>query len=340
MIADQTQHERREIDEGRERNEARARREKHILLAYDGSEHAWAAVELLSDLPIADGRIYALAVLPTRSSAEYFNVHHERLKAQLAQVQDHFSTSGAHAITEIKVGNPAATINAYAAELEVDLIVVGAKGLRATLGILLGGVAQQVVEYSCCPVLVVRAPYRGLRRILVVTDGSLHSQQALEYLAPLCPEDQERVRRRCYWLPEAAQVRLMHVLPPPIPDDVVARSWTVGPEVLYPAPIPPVDVKAIEEDERRQGERILQDACSVLEEADIQAETYMPRGDAATKIIEYVKENQIDLIVCSSRGLSSVTGWLLGSVSRKLVHYAPCSVLVVKSDGDYRIGLR
>jgi nucleotide-binding universal stress UspA family protein len=194
-------------------------------------------------------------------------------------------------------------------------------------------VAQQVVEYSTRPALVVRAPYSGLKRVLVVTDGSMHSQQALEYLVPPCPEDQptsEGIRRRCFWLSEAAQVRLMHVLPPPILSDASLRTWAVGPEALYPAPVPPVDSEAIEEEEHRYGERILNEALATLADANLQAETNMPRGDAATEIIEDVKDNQIDLVVCGSRGLNPVTGWLLGSVSRKLVHYAPCSVMIVK----------
>ena len=71
------------------------------------------------------------------------------------------------------------------------------------------------------------------------------------------------------------------------------------------------------------------------------AQSAMPRGDAATEILDYIKENDIDLVVCGSRGLSQVTGWLLGSVSRKLVHYADCSVMIVKSRGEeHKIGLR
>ncbi len=57
----------------------------------------------------------------------------------------------------------------------------------------------------------------------------------------------------------------------------------------------------------------------------------MLRGDAAKEIIEYAKDNNINLIVSGSRGLSQFKGWLLGSVSRKLVHYSECSVLIVKS---------
>jgi len=56
---------------------------------------------------------------------------------------------------------------------------------------------------------------------------------------------------------------------------------------------------------------------------------------AVTEIIQYAKENQVDLIVAGSRGLTSMQSWLLGSVSRKLVHYAGCSVLIVK--GPHRI---
>jgi nucleotide-binding universal stress UspA family protein len=47
-------------------------------------------------------------------------------------------------------------------------------------------------------------------------------------------------------------------------------------------------------------------------------------------MIEYIKTEQVDLVVAGSRGLSPVKAWLLGSVSRKLVHYSDCSVLIVK----------
>ena len=55
-------------------------------------------------------------------------------------------------------------------------------------------------------------------------------------------------------------------------------------------------------------------------------------GDAGTEIIDYVKTHDIDLIVAGSRGLSQMRGWFLGSVSRKLVHYSNCSVLIVKTE--------
>jgi nucleotide-binding universal stress UspA family protein len=111
---------------------------------------------------------------------------------------------------------------------------------------------------------------------------------------------------------------------------VVTPAWALGPEVLYPAPVTPVDKQAVEAEEQRQGQRLLEETGQLLGLADLQTSPVLVRGDAATEIIKYIHEHEIDLVVCGSRGLSAVSGWLLGSVSRKLVHYAGCSVLIVK----------
>jgi nucleotide-binding universal stress UspA family protein len=47
-------------------------------------------------------------------------------------------------------------------------------------------------------------------------------------------------------------------------------------------------------------------------------------------IIDYVEDNNIDLIVIGSRGRSEFKKLLLGSVASHIVTYAHCPVLVVK----------
>jgi len=47
-------------------------------------------------------------------------------------------------------------------------------------------------------------------------------------------------------------------------------------------------------------------------------------------IVEAAAEVDADLIIVGSRGMNAVQRWLLGSVSSKVVHHAPCSVLVVR----------
>jgi len=73
--------------------------------------------------------------------------------------------------------------------------------------------------------------------------------------------------------------------------------------------------------------------AEILATSQLKLKTVLKGGDAGTEIIEYVKKNKIDLIVAASRGLSRVRSWLLGSVSRKLVHYSGCSVLTVRGQG-------
>ncbi len=50
--------------------------------------------------------------------------------------------------------------------------------------------------------------------------------------------------------------------------------------------------------------------------------------DVPRKIIEFTNETGADLIIVGRRGLSSLTGMLLGSVSNKLIHAATVPVLV------------
>jgi nucleotide-binding universal stress UspA family protein len=293
--------------------------EMNVILAVDGSEHSIAAARLLRDLPIPQGSdINILAVLVPRNASDHAN-----LEQALADSKAILSSAKARVNTELLTGYPAEQISEYAAENVPDLIVLGAKGRRATLGILLGGVVQQIVEYAEDPVLVVRAPYKGLQRILIVTDGSVHSQRAMRYLGQ-------------FPVPDLSEVHALHVLPPMPSPALIARSWPAGSETM--APVPSYETEEMlakqAEDEERQGNVILSESVETLRDYGIDAKSVLLRGDAATEIIEYANQNGIGLIVAGSRGLSRMRKLLLGSLSRKLVHYAGCSVLIVKG-GDH-----
>ena len=287
-----------------------------ILLADDGSEHARAAVSLLGDLPLPpDSSVTALRVFTPLQISEHAN-----MQKALDQTQDRLLNKGIKTDTELLLGYPAEKVIEYADLHNPDLIVMGAKGLRATLGILLGGVAQQVVEYAQWPVLVVRAPYNGLRRLLLVTDGSPFSQRALDALRQLP-------------LPAGVDVRVMHVMPPPPhPVFLVDASPSGFGDTL--SALQYEDIAAQQVIDESEGRALLARTVETLQTFGLQATSTLLRGDAATEIINYVQEQQIDLIVAGSRGLTRVKGWLMGSVSRKLVHYSGCSVMIVKGKGE------
>ena len=53
-------------------------------------------------------------------------------------------------------------------------------------------------------------------------------------------------------------------------------------------------------------------------------------GDPAGQIVDYAKDAKIDMIVMGSKGLSDIQGLLLGSVSHKVSHLAPCTCVTVR----------
>lgn len=287
----------------------------NILIGIDGSEHSRAAVEMLCDLPAPpQSKVLALAVFSPRQLEK-----HDMLQEALHQAEARFEATGWQIETELKAGYPAETLVEYAELKNSNLIVIGAIGLRATLGILLGGVAQQIVEYGHWPVLIVRSPYLGLKKVLLATDGSPYSVVATNFLASFP------------W-PRDTAFHVIHVLPPITPAAMAAAAMIGGSEPIpaYPAFPNPAEAAAWQKEEEDKGQSILQQSLLTLQENGLQTQGALTRGDAATEIIAYTRRNQIDLIISGSRGLSTMTGWMLGSVSRKLIHYSACSVLVVR----------
>jgi len=55
-------------------------------------------------------------------------------------------------------------------------------------------------------------------------------------------------------------------------------------------------------------------------------------GDPAQAIIDVADEQDADLIVVGARGSTGLRRFMLGSVSSKLAHHAPSSVLIVRQD--------
>jgi nucleotide-binding universal stress UspA family protein len=59
-------------------------------------------------------------------------------------------------------------------------------------------------------------------------------------------------------------------------------------------------------------------------------ETVILEGRPSSTIVEQAEKNQVDLIVMGSRGIGGISGWILGSTSRRVVESCTKPVLIIK----------
>jgi nucleotide-binding universal stress UspA family protein len=135
-------------------------------------------------------------------------------------------------------------------------------------------------------------------KIVVAIDGSAFSDAAVRAAAGLAAK-------------AGSQVEVVHVHE----HDVIPAKASVSPDLETT-------------DEARA---VVEAALAQLKESGVDAHGRLLQSstrDVPHKILEVADETGADLIVVGSRGLSSIAGMLLGSVSNKLIHTAKVGVMV------------
>ena len=74
----------------------------------------------------------------------------------------------------------------------------------------------------------------------------------------------------------------------------------------------------------------LDDAVRIAEELGLETRAELLAGDPAKEIVAYADSVDADLIVIGSHGYGAISGVLLGSVSRGVLHRTTRPVLIVR----------
>lgn len=86
------------------------------------------------------------------------------------------------------------------------------------------------------------------------------------------------------------------------------------------------------EERRRAGERIVEEAAIQARSQDLSVITDVVRGAPDDEIITYCQRHEIGLVVLPTYGRSDLGGFLLGSVTERVINRAPIPVLTVTPD--------
>lgn len=96
----------------------------------------------------------------------------EDAKAKMRELLARSQNKAVQVETKVVRGHPVAAICRTAEQTQADLIVIGSHGRTGLRHILLGSVAEQVVRYATCPVVVVGKRAATATRTGELTHGS------------------------------------------------------------------------------------------------------------------------------------------------------------------------
>jgi nucleotide-binding universal stress UspA family protein len=276
---------------------------QRILVAVDGSPASLHALKEAFHLGTTE--LAMITVAPAAGLGEGGEVNPE-LDAYWRDVQDRAQTQAAGLAKTTGMplkaiaarGEPHECIVAAAASEGSDLVVVGLKGRDLPAAALMGSTTARVIGFSPQDVLVV-PEHAGisLTKILLPTDGSRYSQKAAARALEICAA--------C-----GSELEALSVLdaPPGFAED--------APEVA-------ADLLA----------RLKELTAGVKQRAErqgISCRAEVRQGPVYRVITDHAAKGKVSLIVMGSHGRTGLKRLLMGSVTERVIGFAPCPVVVVK----------
>ncbi|MDG7005944.1 MAG: universal stress protein [Nitrososphaerota archaeon] len=292
-----------------------------ILLATDGSPGAEMASEVAAQVARGLGsEVTVLCAIPSISAlaapleGEYYSRLIDKADDAAGKAVAAFKRAGvAVAAKEVPQGkaSPVQTILDYVEEEKTTLVVMGTRGLGGIKRAVLGSVSSAVTAHAPCASMVVRSDKKGapqIKLILAAVDGSANSQRALEAAVELA----KGVK---------ASLRVAHVVYIP------TLFWSMG------IPGSSIPYQRVEDDEAAAGNKVVTQAVKFAKDAgveDVEEELVTELVSPAQGLVQLAKSDHADLIVIGTRGNEGFKKLMMGSVANSVLHYADCSVLVVK----------
>ena len=289
-----------------------------ILLATDGSGYSKGAAKFLTCLKLTPQDeitiFHAVYWIPFLYDAEFYIETLKEIKQEIApkivdSIMGILKPVQARISTAIVEGSPAQCIIDAVKASDIDMVVMGARGIKGIESLFVGSVTRAVAIKSPKPVLVTKLPAieQPVFKVLYATDGSEYSRDTGKFLTSMP-------------FPDNTEITILNVVPPEFLDI---------PETFAPK----VNERIIGIRDQAQSirlnnsQRIVEQAEEILSKTFRTIKILSEVGDTSTVILRVSEEMKADLIVVGCRGLRGIKG-VMGSVSRNILAHSKCSVLI------------
>lgn len=285
-----------------------------VLLATDGSDTAAQAVKFTLTMA-KNNPLMEVTIINARPSLDILEKYHpfdsqdvndkvtEASMELLNVTQEVFESEGLGVHIEVLFGEPGQAIAEYARDKGYDMIIMGTRSPSNLSGIILGSVSHKVLHLSTVPVLfVVKGSRLTVNKILLSTDGSDNAMRAASYTLNMVKNNPH------------LRVTVLNV-----------RS---GSDILVR--YNPFDNQAISKEKCELSESIIKHTRALFENEGFVVRSDIVFGEPGQTISEYARDKGYDMIIMGTRGLSKLSGIILGSISHQVLRHSTVPVLFVK----------
>ncbi len=233
----------------------------------------------------------------TQTLQEQFESSSQDRQTYLERVKGEIAAEGLDIDTAIRPGFIADATQSLVHEQNLDLVVTTTRGKSGKKHWLSGGVSRKLVQKIHQPIFLIQIPENGepkppkLERILVALDGSIYSERVLPYARALAQIF-------------GAELILLSVPAVPEPED-------------YHAPAEIVNILRKKAETRMTD--FLEAVARSLREDGIAVRTLVTGSLPARTIVQISDDQDVDLIMSTSRGRGGFDLFLLGSEAQRIV---------------------
>jgi nucleotide-binding universal stress UspA family protein len=293
---------------------------RSILVPLDGSSFGEHALPLALSLACRAGAQLHLAHVHQASRLASDNAADEAQRAAEGAYLDGLlrrlqASCDVPITTKLLDGPIAQALRDYAVERQADLIVMTTHGRGALSRAWLGSIADALMRSVSMPVLLVRpheqpadiAHEPAIRHILVPLDGSMLAEQILVHATEL-----GRMTQAEYTLLQATDPFFVGYGPEMSP---------IGAEEQFLVSL------------QAQAQEYLDGVAARLRAEGLQVQTTTMIEFAATAILDYARDQAVDLIALETQGRGGLARWIVGGVADKVIRSASVPVLLHRPQG-------